>query len=84
MKLNPHKCYFRSLNITFFRHVVNMKCSHPNSKKVTTTEGFPISKIVINVKMFLGLTRYYKNFLFGYAKIASPLFELTKKDHKFS
>jgi hypothetical protein len=39
-----------------------------------------IPQIVTNVKAFLGLTRYYKNYVKGYAKLPSPLFELTRKD----
>jgi hypothetical protein len=35
------------------------------------------------VRAFLGLMRYYKNFVRGYAKIVVPLFDLTKKDHSF-
>jgi hypothetical protein len=38
---------------------------------------------VTNVQAFLGLTRYYMNFVCGYAKIAMPLFYLTKKDQSF-
>jgi hypothetical protein len=37
----------------------------------------------MNVRAILGLTRYYKRFIVGYAKIAEPLFALTKKDCKF-
>jgi len=35
------------------------------------------------VRAFLGLTRYYKNFVCGYAKIVMPFFDLTKKDQSF-
>jgi len=38
---------------------------------------------LINVQAFLGLTRYYRNFVQGHAKIVMPLFDLTKKDQSF-
>jgi hypothetical protein len=37
----------------------------------------------MNVKAFLGLMGYYKRFIARYAKIAKPLFALTKKKCKF-
>jgi hypothetical protein len=39
--------------------------------------------IVTNVRAFLGLIRYYRNFVHGYAKIIMLLFYLTKKDQSF-
>ncbi len=72
------------LKIKTLGHDVNREGSHSNLKKVTTIKGFPISKKIINVQVFLGLVGYYKNFIIGYAKIVGPLFELTKKNHKFS
>ncbi len=38
---------------------------------------------ITNVQAFLALTRYYKNFVHGYAKIVVPLFDLTKKYQNF-
>jgi hypothetical protein len=35
------------------------------------------------VRAFMGLTRYYRRFIVGYAKMAEPLFALTKKECKF-
>jgi hypothetical protein len=37
----------------------------------------------MNVRAFLGLIGYYRRFITRYAKIAKPLFALTKKDYKF-
>jgi hypothetical protein len=45
--------------------------------------NFPTPCIATNVKAFMGLTRYYRRFIIGYAKMAKPLFALTKKECKF-
>jgi hypothetical protein len=45
--------------------------------------NFPTSKKTTNVKTFIRLTGYYKRFIARYAKIAKPLFTLTKKECKF-
>jgi hypothetical protein len=44
---------------------------------------FPIPIIVINVRTFLGLTKYYWNYVKGYSHIAITLLDITKKDITF-
>ncbi len=83
LKLNLGKCYFGSKNITFLKHVVDYTRFQLDPKKVTVVTSFFTPKTVINVKAFIGLTRYYKRFITGYAKITKPFFALTKKDCKF-
>jgi hypothetical protein len=39
--------------------------------------------MVINIRSFLGLTRYYQNYVRSYSQLVAPLFELTKKDVAF-
>ncbi len=80
MKLNLGKCSFVPRQILFLGHVVTRQGSYPDPKKVQVIKDFPIPRFVTNVRAFLGLTRYYKNFVCGYAKIAMPLFDLTRKD----
>ncbi len=80
--MNPSKCCFGSKNITFIRHVVDNVGSQPDPKKITIIQHFPTPKTTTNVKAFLGLIVYMR-FIVGYAKIAKPLFTLTKKDCKF-
>jgi hypothetical protein len=45
--------------------------------------GFPKPKTVTNVRSFLGLIGYYQKYIREYSRLASPLFELTKKDVPF-
>jgi hypothetical protein len=80
LKLNPRKCSFGTQQIVFLAHVVTIQGAYPNLKKIQAVKDFPVAMFVTNVRAFLGLTRYYKNFVHGYAKIAIPLFYLTKKD----
>jgi hypothetical protein len=83
LKPNPSKCCFGWKNITFLGHVVKYEGSHHDSKKVAIVEDFHVPRTIIYVHTFLGLTRYYKKIILGYAKITKPLFALIKKECKF-
>ncbi len=72
-----------SKNITFLGHIVDCVRSQLDPKKITTIQNFPTPNTTTNVRAFLGLTGYYKRFITRYAKIAKPLFTLTKKKCKF-
>jgi hypothetical protein len=83
LKLNPNKCSFVAKNITFLGHVVSNDGTKPDPGKIEAVLHFPQPKTVTNVKSFLGLTGYYRKYVKGYARLAAPLFELTKKDIDF-
>ena len=51
----------------------------PNPKQIVAIKEFPIPQNVSQVWQFLGLTSYYWRFIGQFAKIASPLHELTRK-----
>jgi hypothetical protein len=57
--------------------------AHILIKKVQAVKDFIVPRSMTNVRAFLGLTRYYRNFVRGYAKIVVPFFDLTKKDKSF-
>ncbi len=83
LKLNPSKCCFAAENIVFLGHVVSKEGTKPDPGKIDAVLRFPEPKTVTNVKSFLGLTGYYRKYIKGYSRMASPLFELTKKDVAF-
>jgi hypothetical protein len=57
--------------------------SYLDPKKLQAIQDFLIPRSITNVRAFLGLTGYYRNFVCGYAKIVVLLFDLTKKDQSF-
>jgi len=83
LKLNPSKCCFAAISVVFLGHVVNKEGTRPDPNKIDAVRGFPTPKTVTTIRSFLGLTGYYRNYIKGYSKLASPLFELTKKDVAF-
>jgi len=80
LKLNPSKCCFATESIVFLGHVVSKEGTKPNPGKIDAVLRFPEPKTVTNVRSFLGLTGYYRKYIREYSRLASPLFELTKKD----
>jgi hypothetical protein len=83
LKLNPNKCCFVAKSITFLGHVVSKEGTKPDLGKIETVLHFPTPRTVTSVRSFLGLTGYYRKYIRGYSRLASPLFELTKKDVAF-
>jgi hypothetical protein len=83
LKLNPSKCCFAAESIVFLGHVVNKEGTKPNLGKIDAVLRFPEPMTITNVRSFLGLTGYYRKYIRGYSRMASPLFELIKKDVAF-
>jgi hypothetical protein len=50
---------------------------------VTAIETYPIPVNLKQLRAFLGLSGYYRRFVMDYSRIASPLYELTKKNDNF-
>ncbi len=83
LKLNPRKCEFAKISLTFLGHVVNRDSTQPDPQKIKVVIDFPIPTSITNVKAFLWFISYYRNYVRGYFWIVVPLFDLTKKDIVF-
>ena len=83
LKLKPTKCHFIRQVVEHLGHVITPDGLKPNPKQVSTIQDYPAPESVSQVCQFLGMTSYYRQFIDGFATIASPLHSLTKKNSTF-
>ena len=53
-------------------------------EKVQGVIEWPVPKSMKDMQKFLGLANYYRRFVKDFAKIARPLYEMTRKENKWS
>ena len=75
----PSKCVFGGEAVEFIGHQVGRGELGLHDENVKKVRDAPRPRTKKEVKSFLGLTGYYRNFIPNYAAIASPLSDLTKK-----
>ena len=83
LRLNPDKCEFLKEEIGYLGHIVSANGVKPDSEKVISISKFPQPRKVRDIRCFLGMTGYYRNFIQGYATIAKPLTQLLKNEQAF-
>ncbi|GBG70075.1 hypothetical protein CBR_g5708 [Chara braunii] len=66
--------------ISFLGYVVTRGSLRPDSRKVEAVWEAPMPKSLTQVRAFLGLASYYRQFIKGFAPIARPLTSLLRKD----
>lgn len=78
------KCHFAMEEIIFVGHQVKNGTIKPDPDKLRAIQEIPIPNDVTQLKSFLGLVNYYRKFIPGFAKIALPLYALTKKGVEYT
>ena len=66
--------------LPFLRHIVTPQGIAPDPSKVDTVQKLPPSKIVTQLRSFLGLAGYYKRFIQSFSEKAKPLHKLLEKE----
>ncbi|CAC5378936.1 Retrovirus-related Pol polyprotein from transposon 297 [Mytilus coruscus] len=83
LKLNPEKCKFGTKTVKYLGHIISKDGIRVNPENVDKVKNFPRPASVKQVKSFLGMANFYRKFVKDYAKIASPLTSLLKKNPRF-
>ena len=78
------KCEFWLPEVKFLGHVVSREGIAVDDEKIAAMKDWRTPKTVFDIRSFLGLAGYYRRFVQDFAKLASPLTRLTRKDVKFA
>jgi hypothetical protein len=73
------KSSFAQKEIKYLGHIVDKQGIRPDPKKVEAVRTWPVPKNLHDVRSFLGLVNYFRNFIDHYSEIAMPLTNLTRK-----
>ena len=84
--LREHKLYAKMTKCSFFQqevdylgHVVGIDGVKPDPAKIKAIKEWKQPENVKELRSFLGLAGYYRRFIQDFAKIATPLTDLTRK-----
>ena len=83
LKINPSKTTLVRHEVNYLGHVISAQGISPNPDKIAAIRNLKPPSSVREVRMFLGLTGYFRKFVEAYAILAGPLYALTKKHAHF-
>ncbi|GBG67790.1 hypothetical protein CBR_g914 [Chara braunii] len=79
-KIKGEKCKFGRTRILYLGHEISTEGLKPDDAKVASIRDWPCPQFVIEMRSFLGMTGYYRNFVKNYSIVAAPLTDLTRLD----
>ena len=83
LKLKFQKCSFFKKHIQYLGHLISDEGIQPLPEKLESIAKMPTPKNAKQVKQFLGLVGYYRNFVPRFVDISRILTKLTCKDQEF-
>ena len=73
------KCQFWLESVAFLGHIISAEGVSVDPQKVEAILNWQPPTSVTEIRSFMGLARYYRKFVEGFSKIATPLTRLTRK-----
>ena len=83
LKLKDSKCNYFKTHVQYLGHLVSGKGIRPLPEKLESVKKMLAPTTPKEIKQFLGLVGYYRNFIPRFADIARPMTNLTKQDVSF-
>jgi hypothetical protein len=77
------KCAFMKSELDILGHTVNADGIKTQVSKIEAIQQWPVPTTVKQIRSFLGLANYYRNFVAGFSRIAAPLHSLVQKEKKW-
>ena len=79
MHLKKDKCAFLLPQVEYFCHQISQEGLYPTKEKVCAIVDAPAPCNVTQLKSFLGMLNYYRNFLPNLSTMIAPLYSLLHK-----
>ena len=77
------KCAFEQEETDYLGVIMGKGWLRMDPKKLQGVANYPVPQNIMDVRAFLGFTRYYRYFIQNYLAIVQPLLDLTKKGSVF-
>ncbi|GBP92949.1 hypothetical protein EVAR_84052_1 [Eumeta japonica] len=77
ISLNLKKCCFLKTRVEYVGYEVTSGEIRPNSRKVVALTNLPPPCTVTQVRQFIGLASYFRQFIPKFSQLAAPLYKLT-------
>ena len=81
LKLKPTKCELFKMEINYLAYHVSKTGVLPSKKNLVSIAECPPPKTYTGIKSFVGFVGHYRWFIKGFAKIATPLYDLISGDN---
>ena len=78
------KCIWKVREVEFLGVIIGEDGVRMEKEKVQGVIEWPVLKSVKDVQKFLRLANYYRRFIKDFAKIVRPLYEMMRKENKWS
>ena len=80
--VKPKKCVWKVREVGFLRVIIGEDRVKMEKEKMQGVIKWPVPRSTKDVQKFLGLANYYRWFVKDFARIAKPLYKMTRKEIK--